>query len=160
MNFANEDVKICAIQIVVVQEEPICSLHCRWHWKLFNIIRNIGSYWLYLEHWKLCKFLFTIASVSVERSSMLAACFLMWNTEQLHTFQFNALSVFEHYTFEYSVITRNRIKVYLLGGVGAGGLQSLAALHEVLHLALHLADVQPGHRELLLKFSNCIGTDL
>lgn len=40
--------------------------------------------------------------------------------------------------------------VHLPVGVHLGALQLLAAVHQRLHLRLHLADVEPGHGELLL----------
>ena len=42
------------------------------------------------------------------------------------------------------------VLVHLLVALRLGALQLLAALHHGLHLRLHLADVEAGHRELLV----------
>lgn len=48
----------------------------------------------------------------------------------------------------------------LLVSVNVGGLQRVAALYDVLDLALHLADVQARHRELLLELAHSVHIQL
>lgn len=45
---------------------------------------------------------------------------------------------------------------HLLICINISCLQRMAALHNVLHLTLHLADMQPGNCEFLLQFTNSV----
>lgn len=45
-------------------------------------------------------------------------------------------------------------------GVNVSGLERMAALHDVLNLALHLADVQTGDGELLLELADSVHVQL